>query len=795
MKSFFRFLKRNPLYTVINIVGLAVALMFVILIGDYSLRQFIVDANQPNKERIVLLSDPSSLYSWPEISHEIGDSYPEIDKTCCIISTSGKICVDSERFFEDGEHPSMLLVDSTFFELFKFRFLEGKSGDALDSPEKCVITESLAKQLFPEGNALGKPLTVVGNRTIFINRADMPDPYDSTLVYTVSGVVPDFDHTVLPNDTKIILPFSRHPQVLGYRLLNDTFVSSQYGCCKTFYLLREGMNLEPKAEKISDFINSHAVRFGTDDPDAKYSFTPLRKVMFAPQNDGDGLEKGDKGLLTVLLSAIIAILLFAITNYINLTVANTGMRAKEMATRRLLGTNKSSIIFKLMEESVLMVTVSFLIGLALAFAFQDDFATLFKGKIMLARDINPGTVGFSIAFILFTGVLAGLIPGLQISSFKPVDVVKGSFRAKSKMVFSRIFIMLQNLITVVMLTASLVITLQIRHLVKAPLGVNTENIVIVSPDSGEDAAVRSALERLPCVQSIGTTNGSSLISYTSSMSLVPDKEGKNHVVYKTEMDKAALDIYGLEILKDYSAVPGSIYFNEEFCRVYGVGEDDREVIYGGGNGSEAIGGIVKDFHQGNILDPVQPFRITLKETADIGHPKFIALTDGSANARKVISDAVAEVISDTSEMDWTVRVSDLNGSFYEQRQLLRIVMMFTIIAVIISILGFIGISLFFIRQRRSEIAVRRIMGGSVSEVIMLMLVKFCAPLLISVLAAVPLAYWVMEKWLQDFSYRLPLSAWIFIATGVGSILIAVLSVLWQTVSAVRSNPADSIKTE
>ena len=795
MKSFFRFLKRNPYYTVINIAGLAVALMFVILIGDYSWRQFRVDAGQPKKDRIVILSDPSSFYSWPEVSHEIGESYPEIEKTCCVISTAGTVRAENGRLLDDEDHPVMLLADSTFFDFFQYRFKDGDVTAAFDSPEKCVITESLSNRLFPDGNAIGMPLRVIGKRAIFINRDGMSDPYDSTLVYTVGGVIDDLDNTVLPNDTKIILPFWRHPQILGYRLFNDSYVSSKFGYCKTFYLLGEGAELDSKAETISTFINSKVVRFGTDEPDAVYSFTPLRKVMFAPQNGGDGLEKGDKGLLTVLLSAIIAILLFAVTNYINLTVANTGMRAREMATRRLLGTNQSGIIFKLIGESVLMVAISFMIGLALAFAFQNDMATMFKGKIILERDISLGTVSVSLVFILVTGILAGMIPGLQISSYKPVDVVKGSFRYKSKMVFSRIFIVLQNFITVVMLSASLVIVLQINYMVNAPLGVNTENIVVVSPDKGEDAVVRGVIGKLPCVRKIGTTRGTSLVTYSSSMYMMPDKDGKNHIIYSAEMDKEALEIYGLEILKDYGAAPETPFFNEEFCRVYGVGEDDREVHYASGYTPDAIGGVIRDFHQGNILTPVYPFRIVFKETSDLANPNFVILTDGSAGAKKTISDAVAEVIADASDMEWTVRMSDVENSFGEQRELLRIVLMFTIIAVIISILGFIGISLFFIRQRRSEIAVRRIMGGSVSEVIMLMLVKFCAPLLISVLAAVPVAYWIMDKWLQDFSYRMSLSAWIFIATALISILIALLSVLWQTVAAVRANPADSIKTE
>lgn len=792
MKSFLRFLKHNPVYTLINIIGLVISLMFVILIGDYTWRQLRADASQPEKDRIFLLGSGTSFYSWPEISHEIGDTYPEIEKTACVISTAGTIRTDDWRFLCDEHNPVILIADSTFFDIFRFRFKEGDSYTALRSPESCVITESLAGQLFPDGNALGMPLTVTGARSVFVNNGNV-DPYDSTLVYTVGGVIQDLDATVLPNDTKIILPMSRHPQILGYELANSLYVSTGHGCCKTFYLLGEGVSLDAKTEEISKFINERGFNI-YNNGNERYGLTPLRKVMFAPQNDSRGLEKGDKGLLTVLLSAIIAIMFFAVTNYINLTVANTGMRAKEMATRRLLGTSRGSIILKLTGESVLMVAISFLIGLGLAFAFQNDMASLFKGKIMLGNDITPGTVGVCVAFILITGILAGIIPGVQISMFKPVDVVKGSFRYKSKMLFSRIFIMLQNLITVVMLTASLVILLQIRHLVNAPLGVNTEDIVVVTPYMSDCASVQNVLQQQPCVRKIGRTSGTSLIASRASMETKPDKDGNWNLVYTAEMDKTAFDIYGLEILKDYGAMPGIPYVTEEFCRVYGVGEDDREVYYGNGK-SEQIAGVLKDFHYGNILNPMAPFKIEMKEDIDGRNTGFLVLTDGSPDALKKITDALYDVLEDKSKLAWTVQESTLKGSFQEQRELSRIVLMFTVIAIVISILGFVGISLFFIRQRRGEIAVRRIMGGSITEVIALMFAKFCTPLLISVVAAVPLAYWIMDRWLQDFSWRIPLSAWIFVVTGLLSLLIAVLSILWQTVRAVRSNPADSVKTE
>ena len=797
MKSFLRFLRRNPYYTVINILGLSVALMFVILIGDYTWRQFSTDSSQPNKDRIVLMGRSGDYMSWPEESWKIGRMYPEIENTCCVVSQAGTIRSDKESFRDIDGNP-MMLVDSTFFDVFSYDFVEGNPKDAMSSPDKCVITKSLADAIFPDKDPMGEPLRIIGHRSVFINNGTQ-DPYDSTLVYTVSGVVKDFDKTVFPNDTKIIAPISRHPQILGYKMNSQCFVSTSHGCFKTFYLLENGAKLDSKADEIwSTLIRDiPMMEFDVDVSRTTASFTPLKKVFFDEQNDGLGLEKGDKGLLMILLSAVIAILLFAVTNYINLTVANTGIRAREMAMRRLLGSSFRAVTIKLVGESILVVLISFLIGLGLSFLFQDEMASMFRGRIMLANDVTPGTVGVCLCFIVVTGLLAGIIPGLQISAFKPVDVVKGSFRYKSKMVFSKVFIMLQNVVTVVMLTLSLVVALQINGLVRAPVGINTGNVLFIAPNPGESDAILSTLQGLPCVQRIGFSRGSCLSIGKSSMRMAKYRDGSTHLIYQTTLDKEALDIYGVEILNDYGIPEAGVYINEKMKEALCLSDSDREIQWYGDYGVEQIAGIVRNFHKGNILDDITEFAIYVRDPEKMRNPDYVVETDGSPEAFRIIKAAVAEVITDRKDIDWVVQnlEEEVASQFEEERNVLHIVLMFTGIALLISIFGFIGMSLFFIRQRRSEIAVRRIMGGSVREVILLMLTKFCAPLLVSCLVAVPVAYYISDRWLQDFSYRIPLSAWIFILTCALSLLIALLSILWQTIHAVRRNPADGIRTE
>lgn len=796
MKYFFRFLKNNPLYAVINVVGLALSLMFVILIGDYTYRQFSIDKWHKNHERIYVLGteNGNSLLSWPDCAHSLKDRYPEVEDVCCVYMHNGKI-KHEDKVYEESQGDNagnIMLADSNFFRFFDFKMIDGDRETALDSPEKCVVTESLAKALFPDGNALGQPLQIEGTRYVFVSD-DNGDPYDSSLVYTVSGVIKDLDKTVFLNETAVIANFERAPQVLGYRLRNDLMASGPLGSTLSFLMLRPGASLEDKIEDLTSYCIESIPVFNFYG-NRKAAIIPLDDLMFAPQNTGAGLQTGDKSLLGILLAVVLAILMFAVTNYINLTVANTGFRAKEMATRRLLGSDGLGISLELIGESTLMVFISFIIGGALALLLEDKVAVLFKGKIDILKDINLATVSVSLVFIILTGVISGIMPTVSLSRYKPIDVVKGSFRYHSKMVLSRIFIILQNVITMTMMTATLTILLQMSHLVNAPLGYNTENIYRVSSDNPE--VLRNALKSQPFIQGIGSFSGTSLDGNYRSMSTRKDKDNNNLLVYLTTWDKEFIDIMGINLVKDNHLSGDVKYINEELAGKLSLGDGESEVTWGDGKVMQ-VAGIFSNFHMTNILDPYQPFLISVKDTDEIEDPNFMVKTDGSPDARKKLCDLIKEVDGTTEDLDWKLQSVDDNikASLNEEKNTMRIVSIFTGVAVLISILGFIGMSLFFIRQRRKEIGVRRIMGSTTNEVLSLLLTKFCAPLLVSFIFAVPLSWFIMDKWLESFSYRIGLSPWIFIASGAVSLLIAVVSIFFQTLHAARSNPADAIRAE
>ena len=791
MKSYLKFLSRNKAYTFINIAGLVVSLMFIILMGDYTWRQYSIDSWHKNADRIYLTGSKEEFFMWPQAAQEIKEMCPEIEQTCCVMSQRGRIKYGQREVKEeDKENGIIMLADSTFFRFFDFELTKGDRRTVLDAPDKCVITERLAQRLFGGKNPIGESLQIVGDRSVFMNNED---PYDSTLVYTVSGIVEDFDHTVLPNETQIIASMERFPQVMGYTLRPNSFAYSSTGACKAFFMLRPGVTLDAKKKVIEDHLANNYMIWARVGIDHEFTATPLTDIMFAPQNNGYGMQKGDKTRLHILLAAVLAILFFAVSNYINLTVANTGFRAKEMATRRLFGSSQSQISLKLIAESTLMIAVAFLIGFALAFCFQDDAAELFRGKIALLNDVSIGTVSVCLGFILLVGIVSGIMPSYQISRFQPINIVKGNFRYHSKMVMGRLFIIVQNIVTVTMLTSALVIWLQLNYLIHAPLGFNTQNLYYITSPEGKSQAIWNKLEKMPFVEKIGKWGYSSFTNNSSSMRTVT-KDDKIANVYLTDLDSTAFDLFGLKILQDNGSVSDGYYLTEEAMRKLGYTKEERTLDWGRGY-KDPIAGILKDFHRINVLQDYQPFAIRLMDQME--NSNFLVKTNGDKQAKAAFIEVIRELGVPEEAIEWYVTSleEDIADTFEDQENTLKIITLFTIIAVIISVMGYVGMSLFFIRQRQKEIGIRKIMGSTSGEVMVLMLRIFCSPLLLSFVIAVPLSWYIMRDWLTNFSYRITLSPWIFIATCAFALLVAVLSVGLQIIKAVRTNPVESIKTE
>jgi putative ABC transport system permease protein len=298
---------------------------------------------------------------------------------------------------------------------------------------------------------------------------------------------------------------------------------------------------------------------------------------------------------------------------------------------------------------------------------------------------------------------------------------------------------------------------------------------------------------MPFVERIGEYSGTTFVTYNSSIRSITNGD-KLTSLFLTDLDSTAFSLYGLDILQDYGNTSNGYYLNEDAKRRLELSDDDREMVWGKDE-TAPISGIIKDFHRINVLHEAEPFAIRLQE--HVKSPNFLVKTNGDKQAKTAFDEMLRGLGVSEEELVWCVSSLEegIAETFEDQQNTLDIISLFTIVAIVISVLGYVGMSIFFIRQRQKEIAIRKVMGSTSGEVLLLMLRTFSIPLLISFVIAVPISWYIMTDWLSNFSYRIALSPWIFAAAGFTCFIISLLTVIVQSWRAASENPINNIKTE
>lgn len=484
-KSYFTFLSRNKTYTAVNVFGLAVSLTFVIIIGLYTWQEFSINHQHSKAKRIYSIGLNMDDGAWRTanchhaVLRYLRSQYPEIEQTCGFTAGSLKL-KDNGNFV----NLSVLEADSTFFSMFDFPFLQGNRANSLKQKGNIVLTESAARRLFGNTTVIGRTLTTAGNNH-----------------FRITGVVKDFDNTFIDKDIQGVIDFSYTTNIANKdeyfpNMVNVTGAAS-------FVQVREGCDFAAKQKDVDAY-------FQTFWEDKHPIITRLDKLYFSGL-DAFLMQMGNLTLVKILLAVGIAILLFSIMNYVNLTVAQSGYRAREMATRRLFGCTKGTVGVNMFTESLVMCVISMLIAVALACMCAPYASQLLDTKLDLSLLASPLTLGIMAAFILLVSLASGALPATILSRVKPIEVVRGTFRTHTKMVFSRVFITVQNIITITMLACAMIMSMQMLHLTKAPLGFNTENVICIEyPDdysSRHSSEFENRLRSLPFVKAVAPSCG------------------------------------------------------------------------------------------------------------------------------------------------------------------------------------------------------------------------------------------------------------------------------------------------
>lgn len=778
-RSFYNFLTRNKLYTAINIVGLSLSLMFVILIADFTLRQLTTDNFHTKADRIFVVGSERSLSNGYYLQKHLLDRYPEIEATCAV-SPSGQ-STSSSMQVEAGQRKfaaQMLYADTTFFRMFDFALTRGDREHALAARENVVLSESFARKAFGTDDVVGQAIRI-------------PDLDKS---YVVSGVMRDIDRSAFPQSDIVM----RAETICEINGANNEHMGNAGGAV-TFVLVREGADLEAKIGDMLEYFRSFYWIY-QGNVLHEVTLTPLREVFFSERNDINGFHRGSWSFVMILFAVGAVILLFAVINYVNLTVAQTGFRAKEMAARRLLGASKGEVILKLILESTLMCLAAFVAAWLLAVAVEPYASRLLEERIDLVNDLTLVKGLCYAGFVLLLGFIAGIVPALMIARYKAVDIVRGSFRRRTKMLYSRVLITVQNLITIGLVAVSIGIALQIRHLIEAPLGYNTEDILDVSTEIftevAQVTAFREELLREPVVEAVAFACGT------------PHDRGNNHTMGRGSEGMISFQLFigdsvyyrmlGLERLRDNRLAAAqqenAVYLNQYAFKELGIEEDATYFKVGPNYESTfVVAGTYRDFQIGSALDP--PTSAMLLETDQIQFPWDVLIkTHGDKAAAYDTVRRVFERVTDSNVFTAEYIEQQIEADFAAQRRTLRIVGIFTLVAILISALGLVAMSTYYIQQKQQEIAVRKVFGSTGGEVLARLTGSFMRLVGIAFVVAVPVAWYVLSRWLEGYSVRIALTPWIFLAAGVFTAAVAFVAVFWQSSRAAHADPVDSIKS-
>ena len=765
MKSYLKFLSRNKLYTAIEAVGLAVSLAFVIIIGSYVWQQYAVTWENPDRERVYVPGTPgfpALTYGFPDA---IGD-IPEIES----VSRMCNVVVHPVIRGENTEAESVG-VEPEFFEICpQFRFVEG-SADVLSAPTNAILSASFARK---HSLSVGEALDITGSS------------------YVVGAILEDLKGTV-------IKPYDIFLNAAVYKDEWQPF--DNYGSTVTLIKVRPETDRKELYDKLESVCKDvYSSIYGQ----SFFEHLELSRYdeLFFKETEGF-FRHGDKATLRILMLVGLLLLLSAILNYINLSVALTGKRAKEMAVRQLSGASRAGIIWKYVAESIAFTAVCFAAGLLLAEAFCPAMNALLNNPDIPIKIIwSPGYVFAYIVIILLVGVLCGIFPAMMSGRYNPVDVMKGGYRRRSKMVFSKVFIVLQNALAVILIALAITMEAQMHKTQERPMNCNIENIFFLKDFSGEDnAPLKDALEALPCVRRIGRSSG---VPGSINMGQYSTTRDGQDILYKLiRMDSTAFSMFGFEILEDFHAPQfNSVWFSDKSFAATGFDSDYHDLsgtLSRRTKGCEQVAGVFKSFPTNNANIGEEDYAIvSLMRSEDIPFAGWVIETTPDRKAAKAqIMEAYDNSIKGKQIYGSLAFWVDENiaEAWKPARNNMRLVEIFMLLSIIIALLGLVAMSTYYADEKSRDIAVRKVFGGTVDTEAQRTIREYMVLVGIACVIGIPIAVYAAQEYLKDFIYRLEGYWWIFVVAVLLTGLIAFVSVIWQVFKAAKTNPAIELKKE
>jgi len=781
-KVAFRNLFRNKGFSIINISGLAVGMASAMLILLWIQNEMSYDQFHEKKDRIYEAWNRASfsdkLNCWnttPKIlSRTLEKDFPEVEQ--CV-----RVDWGSNFLFSIGEKRLTVqgrIVDSNFLQVFTFPLLKGNPATLLNDMHSIVLTEKLAEKLFGNEDAMGKVIKI-----------------DNKDNFTVTGILKD-----IPTNTRFDFEYLVPWSYMRYKGNDDANWGNN--STRTYVLLKPNASLASVNVKLKTF----KPKYDKDDPKWEMFIYPLSRWRLY-SSFTNGVEDGGGLIQYVRLFGIIAafILLIACINFMNLSTARSEKRAKEVGIRKVVGAQKGWLIGQFIGESVLLAFIAGIIAFGIVELVLTPFNNLIGEKVSIPYNNIYEWLAF-LGFIIFTGVLAGSYPAFFLSSFQPVKVLKGTFQKVNALITPRkVLVVLQFTFAIILIICTIIVKQQIDYARERETGYNKNNLIyhFMTGDIEKNYLLIKN-ELLSSGVAASVTKTSAPITESWSDGWGQEWEGKDPNdktdFYRYNEDENLGVTAGLTFiqgrdfdLKQFSTDSTGVILNESALAVMKFKNPLGKIIKDNGQDWHVVG-VIKDFILTSPYEPTRPMLIYgAKAWFNTILIKFNDKNSTAANLKK--AEGIFKKYNPEYPFEYKFVDEEYARKFENEKKIGTMAAVFAALTIFISCLGLFGLATYMAENRIKEIGVRKVLGASVAGITTLLLKDFLKLVLVSFVIAAPVAWWAMNAWLKDYSYRVDIQWWVFVMAGLLSVLIALFTISYQAIRAAVANPAKSLRTE
>lgn len=794
-KTAFRNILKSKIYSVINIIGLSIGIACCILIFLFVHKELNYDTKFKNADRIYrikLVGDmadnhfEAAVCGAPMTNHMKDEIIDVIENTRLVnMSRSILFTYENSKIYQKG----IIYADSNFFDIFDYEFVYGEPHSCLDNPNSLVLMKSVADKFFRGKDPVGENIST-NNKN-----------------YTITAVIedPDFDTHLTFKGLISLSTLRSHPRYGPYLRTPFAFIASSY------VVLNKNNDAAGTQKKIDEITRKYmGDQMQQSGANFRLELQPIKRIHLHSDLLHEMGQKGDINKVYIFSAIAILILIIAIINFINLTTARSNSRALEVGIRKVYGATKGKLIRQFLSETFIITLISIILSFALVEMFFPVVNNLTGGELVYNRMNIIHILVLIISLILFAGILSGLYPAMVLSAFKPIKVLKGdTITGSRKPLFRNAMVIFQFLITIILICSTLIVYKQLDFMKKKDIGYNPDNMLIVTlRDNKSRSQFETIMKEFGNISSVKNISASAAYpgNYEMRRSFLPEGMPRNNMwmvvfndVYYNYPEMMELQFKaGRNFSPTYQADSMSVIVNEAFVKEAGWGNPlGKHIIIPADSVINDVRykiiGVVKDFNYASLHQTVKP--LILKQ--DNNNQRYIAVRLTGKDDKKAVKLLTAkwEELYPGTPFEYFFLDNSLKGMYRVENTTGGLFSYFTYLAILIACLGLLGLVTFITEQRKREIGIKKVLGSSIMQIVNSLLVKFLKLIIIAAALAVPVAWYVMNLWLEDYPYRTRLDWWVFSLAIFAALIIAMVTVGSIAYRAATRNPVDTIRYE